>query len=98
MRIQIYDNENDVVPPRGHLAVKQNGVIVGVVKSQIGVHLERAIFLPDLVYSRDPVFDVSRRVPIALLKLIFFGIEILLATRQSLFLAQFVAAIDAVKR
>ena len=49
MRIQIYHDQNDVVARRGHLAVKQNGVIVGVVKSQIVVELERAVFLPDFV-------------------------------------------------
>src|SRR2546430_6732727 len=90
MRIQIYDYENDVVPRRGHLAVKQNGVVLGVVEPQIRIKLEGAVLFPDFVYSRDPVFDVSRRVPIALLELIFLGIETFLATRQSLVLAQFV--------
>lgn len=33
--IQIYRHQNDVVPRRGHFAVKQNGVILGVMKPQV---------------------------------------------------------------
>ena len=35
MRIEIHDNENDVVARSGHLAVKENGVVLGVVEPQI---------------------------------------------------------------
>src|SRR5262249_4938875 len=49
MRIKIHNDENDVITRDGHLAVKQNGVVVGVVEPQIGVKLKRPVFLSDFV-------------------------------------------------
>ena len=49
MRIEIYHNQNDVVARSGHLAVKKNGVILGMVKPQIRVKLQRAVLLPNFV-------------------------------------------------
>ena len=49
MRIKIHHDENDVIARSSHLAVKQNGVIVGVMEPQIRVKLQRAVFLSDFV-------------------------------------------------
>src|SRR5205823_13254724 len=98
MWIKIHHNQNDVVARRGHLAVKQNGFVIGRIESQIRIQLKRTVLLSNSISSRDPVLDVSRRVPIASLELIFFRIEILLAIRQSLVLAQLVSAVDPIKR
>ena len=49
MRVEIYNNKNDVVARSGHLAVKQNGVILRMVEPQIRVKLERAVLLPNFV-------------------------------------------------
>ncbi len=49
MRIEIYYDQNDVIARSGHLAVKQNGVVLRVVESQIRVKLKRAVFLSDFV-------------------------------------------------
>ena len=49
MWIKVHNDENDVITRRGHLAVKQNCVVVGVVEPQIRVKLQRAVFFSDLV-------------------------------------------------
>src|ERR1043165_5996387 len=49
MRIKIHNDENDVITCSRHLAAKQNGVVVGIVESQIGVKLQRAVFLSDFI-------------------------------------------------
>jgi len=49
MRIKIHNDENNVITRSGHLAVKQNGVVVGVVEPQIRVKLQRAVFLSDFI-------------------------------------------------
>ena len=49
MWIKVHNDENDVITRCGHLAVKQNGVVVGVVEPQIRVKLQRAVFLSDFV-------------------------------------------------
>ncbi len=49
MWIEIYHNKNDVVACSGHLAVKKNGVILGMVEPQIRVKLERAVLLPNFI-------------------------------------------------
>src|SRR6266480_1546477 len=85
-RIKIHYYKDDVIPRGGHLPVKQNRVIISGIEAQIRVHLKRAVLLPDAVYARDPIFDVSLRIPITLLELVLLGIEILLATWQRLVL------------
>jgi hypothetical protein len=97
MRIEIDDDENDIVASGSHFAVKQNGVVIGAVKSQVIVKLECSVFLSNLVQPRDPVLDISRSVPIPFFPLILFGIEILLTSRQGLVLAQLISAVDAIK-
>src|SRR5204862_3516867 len=57
MRIEVYYDENDVIARSRHLAVKQNGVILRVVESQIRVKLKRTVLFSDFVYSRDPILD-----------------------------------------
>ena len=68
-----------------------------MVETQVIVQLQRAVFSSDLIEPRDPVFNVSRRIPVALLELVFLRIEIFLATGQRLILAKFVSAVDAVE-
>src|SRR5215475_12955053 len=97
-RIKVHHHEDDVVPRGGHLAVEQNRIVIGGIEAQVCVHLKGAVLLADSVYSRDPILDVSRRVPIALLELVLLGIEILFATWQRLVLAQLVSTVDPVKR
>src|SRR6266566_2161402 len=86
MRIEIYHHQNDVVARRRYLGVEKDRVVVGVVKLQVVVELESAVFPPDLVQARDPF-----------LELIFFRVEIFLAARQRLILAKLKAAVDAVQ-
>jgi hypothetical protein len=42
--------------------------------------LKCAVLLPDLVYARDPILDVSQCIPVALLQLILLGIKVFLPT------------------
>ena len=49
MRIEVHDDENDVIARGGHLAIKQNCVILGGVESQIRVKLKRAVFFSDFI-------------------------------------------------
>jgi hypothetical protein len=96
-RVKIHHHEDDVVPRGGHLCVKQNRVVIGVIEAQVRERLKRAVLFPDSVYARNPVLDVSGRIPIAFLKLVLLGIEILLTTRQGLVLAQLVSTVDSIK-
>src|ERR1044072_5492160 len=49
MRVKIHNDENDVITCSRHLAVKQNGVVVGIAESQIDVKLRRAVFLSHFI-------------------------------------------------
>src|SRR6266699_3537532 len=49
MRIEIHNDENDVVASGSHLAIKEDRVIIRVVKPQVIVKLKRAVFFPDFV-------------------------------------------------
>src|SRR5262245_17099601 len=69
-----------------------------MIEAQVRVHLKRAVLLADLIDARNPGFDVSGRIPIAFLELVFFGIKVLLTTWQSLILTQLVSAVDSVER
>src|SRR6266480_644381 len=97
MWIEVHNDENDVVPRGGHFAIKQDCFVLRGVKSKVIVKLKSAVLLSDFVYPRDPVFNVSRRVPVAFLELVFLGVEVLFATWQSLVLAQLVSAINTVE-
>src|SRR5437867_1227414 len=97
MRVEIHDYQNNVVPGRGHFSVAKNSVVVGVIESQVIIKAESAICPPDLIETRNPIFDVSGRVPITLLELILFRIEIFLASWKSFVLTQLVSAVDAVE-
>src|SRR6266487_788178 len=97
MGIKIDDDQNDVVACACHFPITQDRVIIRVIEAQIIVKMKRAIFAPDSIEPPDPILDVSRRVPIPLLELILLGIQIFLATGQSVVFAQFVAAVDAVE-
>ena len=48
-RIEVHHDENDIIARSGHFAVKQNGVILGVVESQIRVKLKRAVLFSNFV-------------------------------------------------
>src|SRR5207245_5087460 len=97
MGIKIHNDKNDVVACGRHFAVKQDRVIIRLIEAQVIVKMKRAILGPDLIQPRDPILDVLRRVPIPLLQLILLGIQIFLATGQSVVFAQFIAAVDAVE-
>src|SRR5689334_16755671 len=96
VRVEINDNENDVVARRRYFPVEKNRIIVGLIETQVVFKLKRAVRLSNLVQSRDPVLNVSRPVPVALFILILFRVGIFLATWQCLVLAKFVATIDPV--
>src|SRR5262249_6509555 len=98
VRIEIDDDQNDVIARRGHFSVTEDRVVVGGIETQVVVKLKRTICPPNPVQARDPVLDVAGRVPIALFELILFRIEILLPAGQRFILAKFVSAVDAVKR
>ena len=49
MRIKIHHDENDVITRGGHLAVKQNGIVLGVMEPQVRVKLKGAVFPSDFV-------------------------------------------------
>src|SRR5688500_13565744 len=57
-RIEIYDDDNDVVARFGHLAVAEDGVVIGMVETEIVVELKGPVFLADLIDANDPVLDV----------------------------------------
>src|SRR5919106_4982963 len=97
MWIEIHNNENDVVARGSHFAIKQDCFVLGGVESQVIVKLKGAVLLSDFVEPRDPILNVSRRIPVALFELIFLGVEVLFATWQSLVLAQLVSAINAIE-
>src|SRR5215469_8931850 len=96
--IEIHYDKNNIVAGSSHLGVEQNRVVLCKVKSQVIVKMKRAIFPSDFVQPCNPIFNVSRSIPIPLFELVFFGIEILLTIRQSLVLAQLVSAVDAIER
>src|SRR6266404_5528313 len=96
MGIKIDNDKNNVVACRRHFAVKEDRVIISVIEAQVIVKMERAILGPNLIQPRDPILDVLRGVPIPLLELILFGIQIFLATGQSVVFAQLISAVDAV--
>src|SRR5947207_2656083 len=96
--IEIDHDQNDIVTRCGHLPVKNDRLVIGLVKSQIILELKGAVRFSNLVQTRDPILDVAGAIPIALLVLIFLRMDVLLATRQRFALAKFVAAVDAVKR
>src|SRR5215470_15702181 len=49
MGIQIHHDEEDVITRSSHLAVKEDGVVLGIVKPQVRVELKRPVFLSDFV-------------------------------------------------
>src|SRR5205823_1527709 len=49
MWIEIHHYQNDVVARGGHFPVKENRVIVGVIKTQVIVKTERTVRPPDLI-------------------------------------------------
>ena len=49
MRIEIHNDENDVVARGRHFAVKEDGVVLGRIKSQVIVKLKRAVFFSNFV-------------------------------------------------
>jgi hypothetical protein len=49
MRIKIHNDENDVVPSGSHFAVKEDRIVIGVVKPEVIVKLERAVLPSDFV-------------------------------------------------
>jgi hypothetical protein len=51
MRIEIHNDENDVVASGSHLAIKEDCVIIGVIKPQVIVKLKRPVFSPDFVLT-----------------------------------------------
>src|ERR1700719_4110946 len=55
MRIEIDDDQDDVVARGGHLPVKNDRVVVSVIELQIIFELKRSIRLPDLIQARDPI-------------------------------------------
>ena len=77
IRIKIDYHENRIVPRRCRFAVKQNCIIIGGVEAQVIVELKSAIFATNFVQARDVALDVTRRVPVAFLKLILLRVEIL---------------------
>src|SRR6267378_3340384 len=96
IRIEIYHDENDVLSSRCCFAIKQDRPVVCVVETQIIVELQRPILTPDRVQARDKLFDITRRVPVALLKLILLRIEVFFAPRQSGVFAELESAVNAV--
>src|ERR1700719_4258508 len=97
MWIEIHYHQNDIVTRRGHLSIEQNRAVIGVIEPQVIVKMQRPIFFSDLIQARNPVLDVARRVPVALLELVLFRIEIFLASSERSVFAQFVSAVDAVQ-
>jgi len=59
-----------------HLGVEKDRVVVGVMKLQVVVELESAVFPPDLVQARDPILDIAGCIPVPFFELIFFRVEI----------------------
>ena len=49
MWIEIQHYQNDVVARDGHFPVKENRIIVGVIKTQVIVKTERTVRPPDLI-------------------------------------------------
>ncbi len=80
--------KNETVLRRGRLAVEENVVVFRVVKAKICVFVKGPVFLADRIQLGDVFLDVSWRIPIAPLELVFFGIEIFLLARNRAVLSQ----------
>ena len=70
VRIHGDRTEYEVIARRGGLAIKENVVVLGVIKAKVGVLVKSAVFVPDGIQLGDILFDVAGSVPIASLELI----------------------------
>src|SRR5215510_1148375 len=79
------DGAGDRVVAADRLLQEANDiVIVDLQELQFGGLLQRAVLAPDLVQPADIILDVARRVPVARLDLVFFGVEKFFAPRERL--------------
>src|SRR4051812_25775387 len=65
MRVEIDRDEQDVVEARGHLAVKQDLVVEGVVEGEIAEIVEGRILPADPVQLRDIAADIAGHIPVS---------------------------------
>src|ERR1051326_8698411 len=88
MRIEIDDDQDQVLIRIGALGIRDQVFIIDLVKAQSLIALKSRVLPPDLVHPGDQVGQVSRGGKVALLDFVFFRIEVFLAAR----LARFVFA------
>src|ERR1700730_17681497 len=97
-RIDRNKEQQDVIQSGGSLRVEQNLVIFDRVKSKVFVEMQRSIFPSDLVQLGDIVLNISRRIPISLLKLVLLGIQVFFAIRDRYIFTKLETAVDTIYR
>src|SRR5438105_11653259 len=90
-----YDRNRIVVRDR-FLDEADHVVVVDGGKAQIAGLLQGVIALTQSVERRDVIADVPGLVPVAVLELVFFRVEIFLAAEERFVLEQLEAAVDTV--
>ena len=90
--------KNETVLCSSRLAVEEDVVVFRVVKAKICVFVKSPVFLADRIQLGDVFLDVSWRIPIAPLELVFFGIEIFLLARNRGAFAKLEPAVDSIDR
>ena len=90
--------KNEAIFGRGRLAVEENVVILRVVEAKVCVLVKRPVLLSDEIQLGDVFLDVSRRIPIAPLELVFLGFAILLLARDRYALTKLESAVDPIDR
>ena len=73
-------------------------VALGRMKTEVAELVERPVFFADAVELADELLDVAGRVPVALLPLVFFAVEVFLLVGKGGVFTQLKARIDAVHR
>src|SRR4029079_16460066 len=81
VRTQVNHHQNDIGPVRCSFAVTEQVVVRDLMKTQAPIAVQGRILTPDVIHAADKFTKTVRSIEVPLLDLVFFRVQVLLASR-----------------